>query len=506
MKRLLLLLTLVLVACTEQQTKPDPLDENFARTAAVVWTPPVGIPAPPFGINEVCSTTNLVQVSSGSLPPASISAGQTVVLNGSRSGSRTVSFSGSASNPACLKGAPGNTWTSGSFGASGSYGIIDGVVGTNGTQSGASGHHLALRNVSLTGTPNVDHTSGMFFSNGSDIVVYKSFVTKFGNVSASTDQDAHGIQVGRGITRIWILDSESSYHSGDGVVINPYPYSDSGLYNSTRFVYVGRNNLHHNKQTCGWSKGSQDIIWSENSCHDLVASGSSYGQGFGFQYETQRSWFIRNVVSNTTVGIGTSGDQDGSGAPSSYDTYMVDNTFTGITGAGGGGGAWNNGVMLLSADSARSHVVGNKATGSPRGIQVPRGVQLLHGGNTGMPIVSDRPVAATTAEAVYAVFQSTYGLNIRPGSTPPTPSPTPTATPTPTNEPTPPIPTPTPVPSPTATPTPGPTPTPTPAPGTGPEVVSSTCGSKMTKTPEGDTTKLSFKWSWFAGTCVVVVK
>lgn len=87
-----------------------------------------------------------------------------------------------------------------------------------------------------------------------------------------------------------------------------------------------------------------------------------------------------------------------------------------------------------------------------------------------------------------------------PGSGGPTPSPTPVVTPTPTpfptptNEPTPPGPTPTPV------------PTPTPAPGTGPEVVSSTCGSKMTKTSEGDTTKLSFKWSWFAGTCVVVVK
>lgn len=86
-----------------------------------------------------------------------------------------------------------------------------------------------------------------------------------------------------------------------------------------------------------------------------------------------------------------------------------------------------------------------------------------------------------------------------PGSGGPTPTPTPSPTVSPTVPPTVPPTTP-------PSPSPSPSPSPTPAPGTGPEVVSSTCGSKMTKTLEGDTTKLSFKWSWFAGTCVVVVK
>jgi hypothetical protein len=82
------------------------------------------------------------------------------------------------------------------------------------------------------------------------------------------------------------------------------------------------------------------------------------------------------------------------------------------------------------------------------------------------------------------------------------PSPSPTATPFPT--PTPVI-TPTPTPTTNPPPTPSPTPLPTPTPGTGLQIISNTCGSRVTITqlPDGST-KAVIGWSF--SSCTIIVK
>lgn len=557
MKKKLLLLPLVLVACTEQ--KVEQADSGMRSSAVAVSSMPIGIPNPPFGLTEGQPASGPVSTS----PPSGTVTGPATFKLSGNIGSLSFTGNGSASSWIYVTSAnPSSPATIGSLNISGSYIILDGLkFGPNWTNLKEGAHHIAVRNSEFFGNQSGGGFGfGSWSYTGSASLSYVVFdhnnVHDIGNVNATNDQDAHCTSANGSVDHLWVTNNTFTKCSGDSIQVESQP----GRRAKVHHIYFGKNTSSGHRQSGGWVKNATDVVFSQNVTHDIKASSGGPGQCYGLQDNGDNLWFIFNEGYNCTLGVflgsnnvgGTSGkvyilgnylhdlrtgtneyDSGGVSARNCGPLVIASNTFKGLAANGvntlcgsttvssnlftgiAGKSLYTTGSMTASNNLYQSGATFSGTTAGSNAVTGDAKVDSSGRLQSGSPAI-DKGVV----NAAYSTFQSLYGISIavdRDGNTRSGTwdigadefggiGPTPTPTPTPTNEPTPPIPTPTPTVSPTPGPTPTPVPTPTPAPGTGPEVVSSTCGSKMTKTPEGNTTKLTFKWSWFAGTCTVIVK
>lgn len=426
------------------------------------WTPPVGIPAPPFGITQITPTTGVPLTAW----PTTMQPGSIALLTGTITGG-TVTCKGTASTPCWILG--GTATLTGDFFVNGSYTIVDGLHFSGYHTLGLGGDHNVVRASTSVGTVNDPADEAVFYITGSYDVVSRNAVHDHGNMVSTADTDTHCISVVRPADHAWVLDNEVYHCAGDGINVNSYPYDQAG-FAAISYVYVGRNFSHDNKQTSFWAKQSQHVVFSQNeaSGEGVDPQGFSYGQCMGFQYSTNDVWFLDNNIHDCAVGIGVSSDDiDPAPAASAYFLAnglarlgVVDPTVC------GNGGPWPCAAIRLT-NGGSDYVLDNVLSGLLNDALHATAGKLLT--NVAGAVVSeDAPITSLTAAQVYASYGSditggkvpangTVGLN----SAKPTPSPvpTPSATPTPT-----PSPTPSPTPVPTATPTPAPTPKPTPAP------------------------------------------
>lgn len=391
------------------------------------WTPPVGIPAPSFGIVQVTPTSGkTVSAWPGTLP-----AGSVLILSGTSANGGTINCAGTAANPCFLVGAqPGGNVNTGDFHILGSYTIVDGLTFTGLHSVEVGGDHNVLRNSVSLGTPN-DPTGAAVYMTGTFPLVWKNRVTDHANIGTATapkfspvDTDAHGISAVRAAQSVWILENETARNAGDGINVNSYPYDSAG-FTAINKVYIGRNNSHDNKQTAVWTKQSQDVIVSQNELHHSVAdpAGFSYGQCVGYQYGTQRAWYIYNNIHDCDVGIGISGDFGGEPGPRSV--IIAHNAFSNISGLvppGNGGGVWGAASIFISG-GASYFVIDNLVPSTLDAIHATRDAGLFAANTTGnTTVVTDGPVippsATLTPAAVYGSFLSTYGLDITGGAVP----------------------------------------------------------------------------------------
>jgi hypothetical protein len=202
-----------------------------------------------------------------------------------------------------------------------------------GFEIGAGRHHVALRHSEVRNGPDAT-TSAVAIGGSSDsakaenIVIYDTVIHDNGDWQATYDQDHHGIGISSFAQNIWIVDNEMYHNSGDGIQIN-------GSNASTHHVYVGRCTAWENKQCGFWSKYASDVIFSQNTAHNHVPSDSSPGAGFGWQYGPERVWFLFNHSYDNTDGItGPSADFTG------RSTYIVGNVIHDCSNVGIN--LWNN--------------------------------------------------------------------------------------------------------------------------------------------------------------------
>jgi hypothetical protein len=145
-----------------------------------------------------------------------------------------------------------------------------------------------------------------------DIIFYHNHIHHNGGrhiTDPKDDQDTHGITLTCCSRRIWVLDNEFDWNGGDGMQINGGNSTNANV----QFVYVGRNNSHHNHQSGLWAKESQDVIFSENTVHDIIRSHSvPAAPCFGTHYGATRTWWIFNHCYGTESGIRFS-EETGSG-------------------------------------------------------------------------------------------------------------------------------------------------------------------------------------------------
>lgn len=406
------------------------------------WTPPVGIPAPSFGLNEIQpAITKTV-----SALPATLVAGDVVQLTGTSTGG-TVTAS-------CTQAKP--CWLIGTGASLHGYTVLAGqyLIAVNLHVSGAyhslelAGSHLACRGCVSTGDPSEGNTAGLVISGTNDIF-WHWLSENHGTLTPGTDTDAHGASVVRGAKQAYFVDGESRFNAGDGLNCNSYPYDASG-FTAIDGVYFARNYLHDNKQTGQWCKQSRNVVVSQNEiANSKSVDAFSYGQCAGYQYSTDLIWFLYNNIHDCAVGIGVSSD-DVDPAPATH-AFFLANRLANITvpdpNVCGTGGPWPCAVIRLT-NAGTDYVLDNVVvTSTEDALHATAG--KLDTNIAGVIVSEDTAVPGTPA-AAYAAFKTQYGLDITGGvvpangtvglgsSTPaPTATPTPTAAPTPSPKPTP---------------------------------------------------------------------
>jgi hypothetical protein len=386
-----------------------------AQSVLAQWGPPIGIPAPPFGISQTApaaptpwtvatpgfyyvdqtqnaATDTANPYGTPAKPrrsiPSPVPAGAVVEIHGTYDNGHTspngVMSLGTAARPAFIRGvsAAAKPLIRRGWEVSGSYLVMENLSfrPLSATETGyvvilAPADHISLRHSEVTGIPSgggLGVVSWDATSVAQYVVLWDNNIHDNGDMSATYDQDVHGIAVSDHVAYLWVVDNKLSGNSGDGIQINAGPTYQA----TTHHVYVGRNEAFGNRQSGFWTKQAVDVIFSQNLCHDHwpnAASGTP-GSCLGSQYAAENVWFIANHIHHTEIGIFIASDDTGQGfgthiyaignvihnihtsAPTSYNPYT----------------GWAGGAMLMAGGLNRI-VVGNTIWDVDAGINLPPG-------------------------------------------------------------------------------------------------------------------------------------
>ncbi len=405
-------------------------------SAQAQWTPPIGIPAPSFGITQVAPKSPspwtaatpgfyYVDASQSSATdtsnpygtpakprktiPTSLPAGAVVELHGtydqSQSSPRGIVANGTSTSPVFIRGASASTkpiirnyWEVG-----GNYLVMENLEfgPLNNSQTGslvllAPIGHVALRGSDLHGNP-TDGGLGIVSWDASlnhDVVIYNNSIHDNGDVNATYDQDVHGIAVSARVSNLWVLDNQLYRNSGDGIQINAASAADQA---TTHNIYVGRNTSYSNKQAGFWAKQAVDVIFSQNVCHSHRLGNSSMGMCMGYQYATTRAWFLFNNVYDSDFGIGVASDDvQGSGTGAFVIGNVIHNIHHLATEPFNPYTGWSNAAIMLAGDGDH-HVINNTIYDVDAGVNVPVG-------NSGKIDILNNIISNVTVAASNQVF------------------------------------------------------------------------------------------------------
>jgi hypothetical protein len=426
----------------------------FASTARAAWTPPIGIPTPSFGINEVApavpnpwtvSTAGFYYIDAtktaatdSSNPygtpakprqtiPSLLPAGAVVELHGiydePHSSPATIVSQGTSARPVFIRGVSPTSrplvrrgWE-----IKGTYLIIENIEfgplpdlsNTGGVVILLPASHVALRNSDLHGTP-TDGGLGIlqwevpygeiYTGPGmvDNVVIFNNTIHDNGNVNATFDQDVHGISVSDHVNHLWVVDNQLYRNSGDGIQINAASWEAAP---STHHIYVGRNVSHDNKQTGFWVKQATDVIFSQNESYGHRPSDSSSGQCMGEQYAPDWVWFIYNNLHDCEFGIMQASDH----TTAFSRTFIIGNLIRRIHNTTSGNSPsdpWGPSAIMMSGGTER-HVVNNTIYDVDGGVNIAAS-------NGSLDIANNIIANVTPAQASHMnLASSTVGANTR---------------------------------------------------------------------------------------------
>jgi len=317
------------------------------------WKPPIGIPKPEFGIEETyrmyddpanrnpeltytknseggyythyvdnsgdChnpeSVTdfgspsdplcNFPQTSETSLlPPGSIVEIHGDVYDGGGRGWRRIGSGGTEQYPVFVRGYSENdkplfTGYGNSLRIGGTYLIIENIQVNNSLvfhKDFTTHDYISVRNVEITGAG-----SGISMGKTNYSVFYNNYIhDTAADFKGDTDVPSGGvgIMVGSYSNHVWVSDNHvhgtgsDSFHSGHGGV-------------DIRYVYVGRNEFHHDKENAIDIKAVKDFIISQNKVYGYRDSCSSGADAIRVNDEGDQDniWIIFNEIYDSDVGI-----------------------------------------------------------------------------------------------------------------------------------------------------------------------------------------------------------
>jgi len=389
---------------------------SLASAAAIVaaparaqWTPPIGIPAPSFGITQTAPpapnpwTTQVpgfyyVEQKAGATNinntygtpakprisiPNPVPAGSVVEIHGfydvAQSSPNTLVMQGTAASPVFIRGASSTNrplirrnWE-----VTGTYYILENLeFGPMPDQSTTGSlvvlsptSHMALRYSELHGTLDDGGMGNENWNNGAsrsdNIVIWRNSFHDNGDVNASFDQDVEGIHVGSYQSYVWVLENEMARNSGDGIQIN----GGETLKAFTNHIYVGRNVSHHNKQGGFWVKQAVDVVFSQNIAYAHRPGNSSLGHCLGGQYAPDWVWWISNFASDCDYGIALFSDwEDGHITHQFFIGNVISNIHASTPSIPNDG--WSPAAITAAGGNER-HFINNTFYDVDSGINVP---------------------------------------------------------------------------------------------------------------------------------------
>ncbi len=372
----------------------------FALTTAAqaAYVPPIGIPAPPFGIDETNGMYDDDSYDFGSGDEAYPDAGNGpythYIDNTHPNATDTDNPYGSPSLPRMKLFAQHNTYPAGSvIEVHGGPYIYD-ASWRNVTSQGTStrpvfirgtdpdslvqikqlstapsalrvqfyGSYLIIENLEFTEqcVPQIkadtDHVSirscevdnegsymgyGAAISNAGDYnVVYNNYIH---HNERGEDVDCHGTTTSSGTQYFWVLENHISHNSGDSFQAAHYAAV------APQYVYVGGNVMHDDRENGIDLKTIDDFVGSENIIYNYVSSETSSGDavvigsnGYSEEFGPLRSWIIFNEIY---------GSQNGMRIEGAEDCWIIGNVIYDIDG---------NGITLdIDPDSDNVNIVAN---------------------------------------------------------------------------------------------------------------------------------------------------
>jgi parallel beta helix pectate lyase-like protein len=379
----------------------------LARSSAVeAYDPPIGIPAPQFGIDEThrMYENATYDFGSGAMPypnaghgpythyvdnthpnasnednpygslekprrdlfdrrSRTLKAGSVVEIHGgpyNYTGWRRVVSKGTAQRPVFLRAIGSDSKVRTQAGADqqhdlrieGSYLVIENQEYYDGAyfRIWPESHHIAIRDCEIHNPKDRWISTGSVLSVGKsckDVVAYRNHIHHNRRLKTPPDtpEDLHGVTIGAAAERVWILGNHIHHNSGDA-----FQASHRAI-PAPRFVYVGGNRFHDDRENGVDLKSIQDVVVSQNviygykpsvtSAGDAVVVGSN-GLDPKAPYGPRRSWILFNEIRDSPTGIRVEG---------AADCWIVGNTIHELSG---------NGITLdIDSDSDNVNLVGN---------------------------------------------------------------------------------------------------------------------------------------------------
>lgn len=304
---------------------------------------PIGIPSPEFGLEEQapaydaqntrhyyvkgpdnCSDSNNSGRGSPEAPrcslPKDLAPGSYVEVHGGpyESNPHMPSWAGTPNAPVFIKGFGAPRFTQpfhlyNDAGGGGAYVVIEGLSFFS-LGIGNSYHHVAIRGCDLYGDTDGGgmsiHANAKQVGPVHNIVIYQNEIHDNGIWDprlAEGDRDIHGLSMGwySKVEYVWILDNRIYHNEGDAIQVEAGPNASPS---DVHHIYIGRNTMHHNKQSGVGLKNTTDVIISENDIFGHRQSSSAMGPGIGFSDNgPAKAWFIFNRIHDNEIGIKMNG-------------------------------------------------------------------------------------------------------------------------------------------------------------------------------------------------------
>ncbi len=326
-----------------------------------VWVPPIGIPKPSFGIEETyrmydepanrnpdldytqnteggyythyvdcnhpAATDTDTPSGTASKPRKTIPGtlpGSVVEVHGgpytttNRGGYVGIMFNGTSDHPVFVRGIDEDNMPVIPFGirAYGSYGILEyfdfdgGGFAFRGSHNFVALRHSEVHNALWYGVGILGDSSS------SDVVVYNNNIHHRGVWDAPYENDTHAISCFTGGEKTWVVDNQLHHTGGDGIQVG-----------GPKYLYIGRNEIHHNHENAVDVKMGSHVIFSQNTCYGYGPPTNPVGWVIRPNDEgaIDNFWIIFNEVYDSRVGIQAGGT---TGPP-----YIIGNKFHDLVGA-----------------------------------------------------------------------------------------------------------------------------------------------------------------------------
>jgi hypothetical protein len=216
-------------------------------------------------------------------------------------------------------------------------------------------HHIAIRDCEIHNPEDRWISTGSVLSVGKackDIVAYRNHIHHNRRLKTppDTSEDLHGVTIGAAAERVWVLGNHIHHNSGDA-----FQASHRAI-PAPRFVYVGGNEFHHDRENGVDLKSIHDVVVSQNVIYGYKDSETSSGDAIvvgsnGLDpvapYGPRRTWILFNEIRDSLTGIRVEG---------AADCWIVGNTIHDLSG---------NGITLdIDKDSDNVHIASNTIVSS----------------------------------------------------------------------------------------------------------------------------------------------